>query len=182
MCEWKCSHVHLLTISLISSQSPSCSQAQDILSFLFFVIFAPKLQTIFPHLLRLALFIPEMSRFHHLNPPSPSVSPLLRLLTDWKSGTERCGNQIRGERGERGRRGERSERGRRAEWALRQKAFWFKAMTLVSDVWTKQPIWEGRDSYGLSVFWCVQHVFTDNSSNTAAWGPKLETVMLYLSL
>lgn len=31
----------------------------------------------------------------------------------------------------------RKMRGREAEPALRQKAFWFKAMTLVSDVWEK---------------------------------------------
>ena len=32
----------------------------------------------------------------------------------------------------------RREGGREAERALRQKAFWLKAMTLVSDVWRKK--------------------------------------------
>lgn len=41
-----------------------------------------------------------MRSFHHLNPCVPSVSSLLRLLTDWKSLDKGCRNGIRGRKQE----------------------------------------------------------------------------------
>lgn len=104
-----------------------------------------------------SLFIPKMSTFHHLNPLSPSVFSLLRLLTDWTSGTEGSRKEIRGKREEDG------------EPALCETAFWFKAMTLVSDVDKIANLRRAWQLYSsLSVCWCVQHVLTASSSHTAA--------------
>lgn len=100
-------------------------------------MFPPKLQYTFPHMLWLALFIPKLSGFYHLNPCAPSVSSLLRLLRRLKKqGQKDLKMKLEGEYKKRREVGE-SER-REAEWTLRQKAFWFKAMTLVSDVWKKK--------------------------------------------
>lgn len=60
---------------------------------------------------------------------------------------ERSGNEIRGRKSRDG--------GRASERALRQEAFWFKAATLLSDVWKKQPIWRKSDSFVWSVCRCV---------------------------
>lgn len=65
------SHAPSHTISLASSQSPSCPQEQDILTFLLVIFptkgYRPFFSSSTPNLLRLVLF----SSFHHLTSPSP---------------------------------------------------------------------------------------------------------------